>query len=88
MYNTLNGPGYFSSGTRQNHLIHFSYKKYSRFFTNKSKVLSWKFIWLSEKSIENITTSDSSFASSLIDYYPLQDIKFNRNCLMNNNNHP
>ena len=44
VYNILNGAGYFSSGTRQNHLIYFSYKKYFRFFTNTSKVLSWKFI--------------------------------------------
>ena len=28
----LNGTRYFSSGTLQNHLIYFSYKKYFRFF--------------------------------------------------------
>ena len=45
-------------GTRQNCLIYFSYKKYFRFF-NKS-------IGLLEESIENITTSDSNFAATLI----------------------
>ena len=37
---TLNRARYFYSGTRQNHLIYFSYKKYFRFFINTSKVLS------------------------------------------------
>ena len=42
--NILNGGGCFSSGARQNRLIYFLYKNYFRFFTNTSKVLSWKFI--------------------------------------------
>ena len=58
------------------------------FFTNTSKVLSWKSIGLSEESVENITTSDSNFAQTLITYYPLPDIKFNGNCLIINNNDP
>ena len=32
VYNILNGTRYFSSGTLQNHLIYFLYKKYFRFF--------------------------------------------------------
>ena len=39
-YKILNGAKYFSPGTLQNHLIYLSYKKYFRFFTNPSKVLS------------------------------------------------
>ena len=57
-----------------------------RFFTNVSKVLSWKSVGLSEESFENITTSDSNFAPILINYYPLPDIKFNGHCLINNDN--
>ena len=30
--------------------------------------------------------SDSSFAPTLINYYPLPDAKFNKHCLINNNN--
>ena len=45
-------------GTIQNCLIYFSYKKYFRFFI--------KSIGLLEESIENITTSDSNFAPTLI----------------------
>ena len=63
----------------------FLYRKYFRFFTNTFKVLSWKFIGLSEEGIENITTSDSNFVPTLINYYPLPDIKYNGQCLTNNN---
>ena len=55
-----------------------------RFFTNTSQVLSWKSKGLSEESIENITTSDSNFAPTLINYDPLPDIKFNGHCLIKN----
>ena len=69
-------------------MIYFSYKKYFRFFTNTYNVLSWKSIGHSEKGIENITTSDSNFPPILINYYPLPDIKFNGNCLINNKKDP
>ena len=36
-----------------------------------------------EKSIENITTSDSNFTSTFIDTHPLTDVKFNGHCLVN-----
>ena len=51
-----------------------------------SKDLSWKSLEFSEKSVENLTTSDSNFAPTLISYYPLPDIKFNVHCLIDNNN--
>ena len=40
---------------------------------------------ISEESIENITTSGSNFVPTLINYYPLPDIKVNGLCLINNN---
>ena len=40
------------------------------------------------KNIENITTSDSNFAPTLDNYYPLPDINFHGHCLINNNNDP
>ena len=61
---------YFSSAMLQNYLIFLSTKKYFRFFTNISQVLSWKSKQLSEENMENITTSDSNFALTLISYYP------------------
>ena len=38
-----------------------------------------------EENIENMTTSNSKLALALINYYPLPDIKFNGDCLINNN---
>ena len=34
------------------------------------------------------TTSESNFATVLINYHPLPDIKFNKHCLINNNSDP
>ena len=68
--------------------MYLLYKKYFKFFTNTSKLLSWKSIALLLESTENITTSNCNFAPTLINFYPLSDIKFNGHCLMNNNNDP
>ena len=37
---------------------------------------------MSEQSIENITTSDNTFAPSLVNYDPLPDAKLNGDCLI------
>ena len=39
---------------------------------------------MSEEIIENITKSDSNFASTFVDHYILSDINFNGHCLINN----
>ena len=39
---------------------------------------------MSEGSIENITVSENSFASTLGNYYLLSDGKYNGRCLINN----
>ena len=41
---------------------------------------------LSEESNENVTISDSSFAQTLISYYPLPGKNFYAHCLKNYNN--
>ena len=38
---------------------------------------------MSEKNIENITTSGSNFAPTLIDFYTLPYVKFNGHCSIN-----
>ena len=38
-----------------------------------------------EKNIENITQSGSNLAPILVNHHVLPDIKFNRQCLINNN---
>ena len=40
---------------------------------------------MSEKNIENITTSDSNFAPNFTDHHVLPDINFNGHCLMSDN---
>ena len=40
---------------------------------------------MSEKNIENVTKSDSNFASTFVDYHALLDINFNVHCLIKNN---
>ena len=37
-----------------------------------------------DESIENITKSDSNFASTFVDHHPLPDINFNGYCLIKN----
>ena len=40
---------------------------------------------MSDKNTENITRSNSNFASTFDDHYLLPDISFNGHCLINNN---
>ena len=40
---------------------------------------------MSEENIENITKSDSNFASFFVNHQPLPDINFNGHCLISNN---
>ena len=39
---------------------------------------------MSDESIENITKSDSNFASTFVDHYLLPDMNFNEHCLTKN----
>ena len=54
-----------------------------KFFRGTTEIYSWKSKVMLEKSIENITTSDSNFTSTFIDTHPLPDVKFNGHCLVN-----
>ena len=78
-YKILNGSRYFSSATLQIHLSIVYIKKYFKLFTNFRLFV----IGLSEESDEIITTSDSNFAATLINCYPMPDIRFNKNCIIN-----
>ena len=40
---------------------------------------------MSEENIENLITSDDTFARILVNSYPLQHAKFAGHCLINNN---
>ena len=40
---------------------------------------------MSEKSIEDITRSDTHFVPTFVNHYILPDVNFNGHCLINNN---
>ena len=84
----LNGVKYFSSGKFQNYLVFISAKKCIKWFSDTTRIDSWKSNRNSEEGIENITTSDSNFAPTLFDHCVLPGINFNGHCLINNNSVP
>ena len=55
------------------------------FFSSTTRIESWKSNATSEENFENITKSDSSFASTFVYHYLLTDKNFNRHCLIKNN---
>ena len=82
-YKICNGAKYFSSEMFQNYLVFISAKKSILNFL----VAQLKFICgnLKEESIKNITTSDNTFALTLVETCLLPTAKFNGNCLIRNN---
>ena len=83
-YKIRNGAKYFSSRILQNYLVFTPDKKYFKFFSGATQIYFGKSNRIFEESIENITTSDNTFASILIGTCPLQVVKFNGNCLIRN----
>ena len=81
----LNKAKYFSSGIFQNYLVFKPAKKYIKYFSGTTWTELWKYNGVSEKIIENISKSDSKFASTFVDHHVLPDIIFNGNCLIKNN---
>ena len=84
-FGILNGAKYFSLGIFQNYLVFIPATKYSRYFIGTTWIESWKSNGMSEKSIENITKSDSNFAPTFVDHHLLPVINFNGHCLIKNN---
>ena len=69
-WSILNGSKYFSSGIFQNYLVFIPAKKSIKHFSGTSRTNSWKFNRMSEENIENITKSESLFASTFVDVFP------------------
>ena len=84
-FSILNGAKYFSSGIFQNYLVFIPAKKYIKYFSGTTRIELWKSNGMLEESIENITKSDSNFASSFVDHHLLSDITLNVHCLIKNN---
>ena len=81
---TLNGAKYFSSGIFQNYLVCIPAKKYIKYFSNITRIDSWKSNGMPEENTENITNSDRNFVPTFLDHHLLPDLNFNRHCLINN----
>ena len=81
-----NGTKYISSGIFKNLLVFIPAKKYIKYYSGTTCIYAWKSDGLSEENIENITKSNSNFASTLTNHHVLPDINFNGHCLINNNN--
>ena len=62
-----------------------SAKKYIKYFSDSTRINSWKANGMSEENTENKTKSDSIFAPTFVDHHVLPDINFNGHCLINNN---
>ena len=84
-FSILNGAKYFSSGIFQNYLVFIPANKYVKYFTGTTWIELWKSNEMSEKSIENITKSDSNFAPTFVDHHVLPDVNYNGHCLIKNN---
>ena len=84
-FGILNGAKYFSLGIFQYHSVFIPTKKYIKYFSVTIWVESWKSNGTLEKSIENITKSESNFAATFVDHYLLPDMNFNGHCLIKNN---
>ena len=81
-FSILNGTKYFSLGIFQNYLVFIPAKNYIKYFSDTTRIESWKSSEISEKSIENITESDNNFAPTFVDHHLLPDVSFNGHCLI------
>ena len=63
----------------------YQLKKYIKYFYGTTQIYSSKSNGMSQKSIENITKSDSNFAPTFVDHHLLPDINLNGHCLIKKN---
>ena len=80
----INGAKYFSSAIFQNYLVFIPAKKYIKYFTNTTRLKSWKYNRLSKEIIENITKLDNNLGSTFVDPHLLLDMDFDGHCLIKN----
>ena len=76
-FGILNGSTYSPSGIFQNYLVFIPAKKYIKYFSGSTRIESWKSNRMSEKSIKNISKSDSNFSLTFNYHHLLTDMNFN-----------
>ena len=72
----------------QNYLVFIPAKKCIKYFSDTTRINSWKSNGMSEENVEIITKSGSDFAPTLVNHHVLPDINFNGRCLIKNNIYP
>ena len=77
-YSILKGAKYFFQ-------VYYKITKYLYQLINTLTIVLVSKKGMSEESIKNPSNSNNNFAPSLINSYPLPDIKFSGNCLANSN---
>ena len=63
--------------------IQYLYQLKNTYFSGTTRNDLWKSNEMSKENIEDITKSDSSFPSTLVDHYIFPDVNFNGRCLIN-----
>ena len=82
-FNIVNEAKYFPSEIFQDDLVFIPPKKHIKCFSGTTQNDLWKSNEMSKENIEDITKSDSSFPSTLVDHYIFPNVNFNGRCLIN-----
>ena len=81
-YSIFNDAKYFCLS--QNYLVFKSANKYIKFLSRTEEIYSWKSKEV-QKKVLRILLDQDTFAPNVINSYPLPDVKFGENCLINSN---
>ena len=76
-FGILNAAKYFSLGNFQNYLVFILAITYAKYFHATTQIYLGKFIGMSEENIENVTKSESNFASTFVHHHVLPDMNLN-----------
>ena len=67
------------------YLVFIPAKKYIKYFSDSSRIESWKSNGMSEENIENITKPGDNFEPTFVHHHLLPEMNFNGHCLVKNN---
>ena len=77
MFSVNNGGKYFCFRIFWNCLVFIPTEQYINCYSGTTRIESWQSNGMSEKSIEDITKSDSNFAPTVVDHHLLPNMSFN-----------
>ena len=74
IFSILNEAKYFSLEIYQDYLVFLP----AKYFSDTTRIESWKSNGMSEENIENMTKSNSNFPPTFVDHHVLPDINFKK----------